>query len=213
MKKTKVLIIGAGGAIARHVIDMLIEDKDISLTLFLRNAGQLKAAAGLRAHLIEGDVLNNEQLNDAVKGQDIVYANLSGSVDKMARQIVTAMDANYIKRLVFVTSLGIYDEVPGAFGKWNNRMIGASLKTYRKAADIIEASGLDYTVVRPAWLTDYDEVDYELTQKNDPFKGTEVSRKSVAAYIADLIRNPQKDNKASVGINKPGTTGDKPAFY
>ena len=28
------------------------------------------------------------------------------------------------------------DEVPGAFGKWNNEMIGEDLKPYRRAADI-----------------------------------------------------------------------------
>ncbi|GIN90107.1 hypothetical protein J6TS1_02460 [Siminovitchia terrae] len=47
--------------------------------------------------------------------------------------------------------------------------------------DIIEASDLNYTVLRPAWLTDNDEIDYEITQKEVPFKGTEVSRKSVAS--------------------------------
>ncbi len=91
-------------------------------------------------------------------------------------------------------------------------IIGADLVRYRKAADIIEASQLDYTVVRPAWLTDHDEVDYELTQRNEPFKGTEVSRKSVAAYVADLIEHPEKDVKANTGIDKPGTEGDKPVF-
>jgi hypothetical protein len=42
-------------------------------------------------------------------------------------------------------------------------MIGEDLKPYRRAADIIEAAGLDSTIVRPAWLTDSDEVDYETT--------------------------------------------------
>jgi hypothetical protein len=42
-------------------------------------------------------------------------------------------------------------------------MIGEDLKPYRRAADIIEAARLDSTIVRPAWLTDCDEVDYETT--------------------------------------------------
>lgn len=42
-------------------------------------------------------------------------------------------------------------------------MIGEALKPCRRAADIIEAAGLDSTIVRPAWLTDSDEVDYETT--------------------------------------------------
>lgn len=131
----------------------------------------------------------------------------------MAKQIVGCMQVNAVRRLIFVASLGIYNEVPGAFGKWNNKMIGSALTTYRKAANIVEASDLDYTVVRPGWLTDNNEVIYELTQKGEPFKGTEVSRKSVAAFITDVIGHPEKEVKASVGISKPGTDGDKPAFY
>ena len=32
-----------------------------------------------------------------------------------------------LKRLIFITSLGIYDEVPRAFGKWSRRTIGKDL--------------------------------------------------------------------------------------
>ncbi len=34
---------------------------------------------------------------------------------------------------------------------------------------------LDYTITRPAWLTDRNEVGYELTGKGEAFKGTEAS--------------------------------------
>ena len=158
-------------------------------------------------------MLNAHDLNEAIKGQDIVYANLSGAVDKMAKEIVSVMEANNVKRLIFVTSLGIYKEVAGKFGEWNDRMIGSDLIPYRKAADVIEKSDLDYTLVRPSWLTNNDETDYETTQKGEPFRGTEVARKAVASYITDIIENPEKNVKASVGVNKPGVYGDKPAFY
>ena len=75
------------------------------------------------------------------------------------------MDAAGVKRLIFVASLGIYDEVPGKFGAWNRSQIGAYLPPFRRAANAIEASGLDYTILRPAWLTDNDEVDYETTER------------------------------------------------
>lgn len=208
----KVLILGANGAIAQHVTDFIKNHNSIDLTLTARNTNGLSDQAP-NATILVVDVMNESELNAAVKGQDIVYANLSGPVDRMAEAIVKAMDNNNVKRLIFVTSLGIYDEVPGKFGEWNNRMIGSALKTYRKAADVIEASDLDYTVVRPAWLQNNDEVDYETTHKPEPFKGTEVSRKSVAAYIADIIEHPEKDSRASVGVDKPGTEGSKPSFY
>ncbi|MBN9429932.1 MAG: NAD(P)H-binding protein [Burkholderiales bacterium] len=115
-------------------------------------------------------------------------------------------------RLVFVLSLGIYDEIPGKFGEWNDAIIGEDLKRYRRAADVIEASGLDYTILRPAWLMDDDEVDYELTPKGSPFKGTVVSRKSVGELIAKVIASPELHVGANLGVNKPNTDGDKPYF-
>jgi uncharacterized protein YbjT (DUF2867 family) len=113
---------------------------------------------------------------------------------------------------IFITALGIYDEVPGAFGAWNRSQIGPMLGPYRAAADAIEESSLDYTILRPAWLTDADEVSYEVTQRDEPFKGTEVSRKSVAALVTDIVTHPDRWVRANLGVNKPGTDGDKPAF-
>lgn len=208
-----VLILGAGGQIARHVIDFLAKDPDIRLTLFLRKANKLSKTQSAHARVVEGDVMEAAQLKEAMTGQDVVYANLSGEMDKLATHIVKAMKAAGVKRLIFISSMGIYDEVPGAFGKWNHRMIGQYLPPYRKAADIIEASGLTYTILRPAWLTDYDEIDYETTEKGESFKGTEVSRKSVADLVVKLIKHPKSDNNSNLGVNKPNTDGDKPAFY
>ncbi|WP_185289718.1 NAD(P)H-binding protein [Chryseobacterium lactis] len=212
METTKVLVLGAGGAIAKHVIEFLIPNKNISLTLLARNADHVKEFAS-SSNIILGDVLNQDDLTAAIKESDIVYANLAGQVDKMASAIVSTMEANAKKRLIFVTSLGIYDEVAGKFGEWNNRIIGSELVRYSKAAQIIEKSSLDYTIVRPSWLTDKNETDYETTQKGEPFIGTEVARKAVAAYIANIIQHPEKDVQASVGVNKPGIYGDKPSFY
>ncbi|HJT72274.1 MAG TPA: SDR family oxidoreductase [Terriglobales bacterium] len=209
----KVLVLGAGGQIARWVIDMLANNDEVMLTLFLRHRRKLKGSAPKNAQVVQGDVLNAEQVNQVTGGQDIVYAKLTGGdIDAQAANIVKAMNAYGVKRLIFVASLGIYDEVPGKFGAWNRREIGAYLPPFRQAADVIEASGLDYTILRPTWLTDKDEVDYETTERNELFKGTEVSRKSVAALVAKIIDSPKVGSRSNLGVNKPNTDGDKPAF-
>lgn len=209
----KVLVLGASGQIAHWVIEMLKSNNGVNLTLFLRHPRKLGAGAPKNAKVVQGDVLDREQLNRAMTGQDIVYANLSGEdIDHQATAIADAMNATGVKRLIFVASLGIYDEVPGKFGEWNRREIGAYLPPFRRAADIIEASAADYTVLRPAWLTDEDEVDYETTAKDEPFKGTEVSRKSVAALIVKIITSPELFSRSNIGVNKPNTDGDKPSF-
>ncbi|WP_339324870.1 SDR family oxidoreductase [Paenibacillus sp. FSL W8-0194] len=211
---TNVLILRAGGQIAHQAIDLFLSGTDAQLTLYLRNSNRLQSYASDRVRIIEGDVLDRPTLEAAMAGQDAVYANLSGDdLEEQARTIVDAMGAAGVKRLIFITSLGIYDEVAGEFGKWNNRTIGEYLGPYRKSVDVIEASKLDYTVLRPAWLTGADEIEYEITEKDEKFKGTEVSRKSVAALVVQLIESPGLHVHGNLGVNKPNTDGDKPAFY
>jgi hypothetical protein len=44
-------------------------------------------------------------------------------------------------------------------------------------------------------------VDYAITLKGEPEKGTAVSRKSIATFIATIIENPELHE--NVGISKP----------
>jgi uncharacterized protein YbjT (DUF2867 family) len=69
--------------------------------------------------------------------------------------------------------------------------------------EIIEASDLDYTILRPGWFTNQDEIDYETTQKGEPFKGHDVSRKSVADFVVKLALTPGLEVRHSLGVNKP----------
>ena len=87
----KVIILGASGNIAKQVIDILVKKDDINLILFLRNAGRLKnnnlskpALPAGRCRIVEGDVMDYKKLIEAISGQDIVYANLSGDLEAMA---------------------------------------------------------------------------------------------------------------------------------
>lgn len=209
---TKVLILGASGQIARWAVQMLGEHASVEQTLLVRDPRKLVSSEPANAKIVIGDVMDKKLLSQIMEGQDVVYANLAGDVDTQTERILDAMQAKGVRRLIFVNSLGIYDEVPGKFGEWNRREIGQYLPPYRRAADLIEASGTDYTILRAAWLQDKDEVDYETTTRGEPFKGTEVSRKSVAALVVELVRHPARLVRANVGVNKPNTDGDKPAF-
>lgn len=208
-----VLILGASGQIAQWVVKALADNQNLSQTLLLRDPRKLSGQEPANAQVVIGNVLDKKLLKQAMAGQDIVYANLIGDdLDKQALAVIAAMQATGVKRLVFVLSLGIYDEVPGKFGEWNRALISEDLKPYRRTADAIEASGLDYTILRPAWLMDEDEVDYETSAKGKDFKGTVVSRKSVGDLISKLITNPELHVGENLGVNKPNTDGDKPYF-
>ena len=195
---TKVLILGAYGQIARLATRLFLEQTDAQLTLYLRNAKRLKDIGHQeRVRVVEGDVLDGKTLDAAMAGQDCVYANLSGRMEEQARNIINAMHKAEVKRLIFISSMGIYGEVPG-------ERYRSILDPYRDSARVIEDFDLDYTIIRPEWLNDRDEVDYGTTQKGDPFKNPSatVSRKSVADLVVKLATTPGLEIRKSLGVHK-----------
>jgi uncharacterized protein YbjT (DUF2867 family) len=195
---TKVLILGAHGQIARVATDLFLKETDAQLPLYLRNAKRLRNISHEdRVRAVEGDVLDLETLEAATAGQDVVYANLAGQMEQQARCIVKAMETTDVKRLIFISSMGIYDEVPG-------ERHGSILDPYRNSARVIEASDLDYTILRPAWLNDRDEIAYDITRKGETFANPQayVSRKSVADLVVKLATTPGLESRQSLGVHK-----------
>jgi len=124
---TNILILGANGQIARVAIALFLKRSDVHLTLFLRRAKRLEEMPAGRVDVIEGDVLDSKALKAAMVGQDVVYANLDGALEDMTGNIVHAMNAAGLKRLIFISSMGIYDEIPGG-------RHGSILEPYCKSA-------------------------------------------------------------------------------
>lgn len=212
----EVLILGASGGIATLVERRLIDDPRVHLTLLARRPERIASdiATDERVDVVAADVTAHDDLVAAMAGKDVVYANLYGAnLGAQGDAVVAAMHESGVRRVIWISANGIYGEIPGEYGRWNAMMLGDTLDAYAAGAKAVEDSDLDYTIIRPAWFSDNDEVHYELTQKGEPAKGTEVSRQSVAAYVAALILDPSQASRQSVGINEPHTDGAKPSFY
>lgn len=188
----KVIIIGASGSLAKSVIEAVKPLENIELTLFLRNKNRISTELSDNCEVIEGDALNFDDLKNAVSGQDIVYVNLEGNLELMTKNIVKAMQEADVKRIIAISSIGIYDTP-----------LKPVLVPYRKLADIIEDSGLDYTILRPDWFTNADQIDYTLTQKGTPETGSAISRKSIADFVSKLMNYPNLYVNENLGISKP----------
>ena len=190
---SNILILGASGSLAAQVIPELLADDQHELTLFVRKSGRVSRFAGLaQVNVVQGDVLDLAALTAAMQGQDIVYAGLAGDLVAMADNIVKAMHSAGVKRLIFISSMGIYGET--------GEDPGAILEPYRRSAAVIERSGLDYTILRPGWFTNGNEVDYALTRKGEAFRGSSVSRRSLADFIGKLVQHPENHIGESLGI-------------
>jgi len=68
----KVIIIGAGGSLAKYVIEELQKRNDIQLTLFLRDKKRLPKKENENCTIVEGDVMNYTVLKNAINNQNIV---------------------------------------------------------------------------------------------------------------------------------------------
>lgn len=208
----KVLILGAAGEVSIMLTNLLLKETNDDLVLFARRASQrIKIKDELREKLVDGDFTDKAQLIKAMKGIDAVYLNDMGTPEAV-KSIIEAMHECGIKRFIGATILGIYNEVGGEFGKWNNQMIGHSprYEDQRNSAVMIENSGLDYTLLRLTWL-----YNYLLTQKGEPFTGAQVTRQAVARLIVDILNNKTgKYIYKSLGVSEPGSEKmNKPSFY
>lgn len=191
---SRVLVLGANGQLARHTTDMFLKTTDATVMLYLRRAARLKNPDSKRVRIIDGDVLDAVALTAAMKDQDVVYANLAGDMKRQAETIIEAMHAAGLKRLVFISSMGIYSEVPG-------ERYRSVLDPYRDSAASIEASDLDYTILRPGWFTQERRSDYQVTQKGEPFKGHDVSLDALSTLIVKLCTTPGLHIRQSLGVS------------
>lgn len=188
---TNVIVIGATGSLAKFVIETAKKSENMSLTLFARTPSKLSAELSKGTKVIQGDALKINDLKNAIAGQDIVYVNLAGDLDKMSQNIISAMKEMGVKRIIAISSIGIYDEPTPSI-----------LVPYRKLADNIEASGLDYTIIRPNWFTSGSEIEYHITKKPEKEVGGAVSRKSIADFVVKIFQNPNLYKNENVGISK-----------
>lgn len=196
----KILIIGATGSVGSVARNYFLENTDDQLTLMARNISRLGELSN-RETAVESSVDDIAELQAAIEDQDVVFAALSGDLAKYAHNIVKAMAATKVTRLIFISSMGIYNEIPASVGEAGNLATNPMLKTYRQAADVIETSDFNYTVIRPGWF-DNGSDDYQITHKGEPFGGHDVSRRSIADLVVKLAHDNQLGSRDSLGINR-----------
>ncbi|MEY8442226.1 NAD(P)H-binding protein [Lactobacillaceae bacterium 24-114] len=221
----KLAILAANGQLARIVENRILNEdqfKDVELTLFLRNSSRLNDLAdNPRVTIMEGDLNNPDDVEKAVEGQDMVFNAVIDHDDaghnRPTHNIINAMKKHGVNRLILTNLLGIYDEVPGEFGRWNRETCFGGTVTDDNAAVVSDRlaaeSGLDYTTLRLPWLNDRDEIKYTITHKDDEFVGVSGSRQSIADVVLKIVADPAFGSNDSLGIADPDTQGSNRPVY
>lgn len=195
-----VLLLGATGTAGSALAQKLLSDTEHHITLFSRHAKDVFSDSS-RTKAVNGDALNIEELKAVLDGIDVVYCAISGSaLPKIAENIVSAMNEKGVKRLIFMGAVGIYNEIPDEIDGEDNLDNEPEQIPNRRAVDTIEASDLNYTVLRPGYLGEGDEEDFVLTFKGEPAKGYTTTISSLVKLAVKLISDDELYSRESVSI-------------
>lgn len=197
-----VLLLGATGTAGSALTHKLLADTDCHLTLFARHAEEMYTDTD-RISVINGDAENLEELKAAMPKQDVVYCAISGdALPQIAENIVSAMNRTGIERLIFMGAVGIYNEIPDEIDGEDNLDHEPAQIPNRKAVDIVEASNLNYTVLRPGYLRDGNEDDFVLTLKGEAAKGYITPIPALVKFAVKLILDDGLYSRESVSITR-----------
>lgn len=203
-----ILLLGATGTAGSAITKKLLSDTDYHVTLFARHAAD-KFSDSSRTTVVNGDAENIEDLKKAMQGQDVVYCAISGeALPQIAKNIVAAMDECGVNRLIFMGAVGIYNEIPDEIDGEDNLDNEPAQLPNRQAVDIVEASDLNYTVLRPGYLREGEENDFVLSVKGEAAKGYITTIPSLVKLAVQLISDKSLYARGSVSITRDATKED-----
>jgi putative NADH-flavin reductase len=163
-RPSRILIIGATGGTGRQLVAQALE-RGYAVTALARNPAKLDLA---HPHLViaRGDVLDYRAVEAAMRGQDAVVSALGHKrffyptriLSEGTRNVLRAMDAHGVARLVCATSLGLGDSA-GRLGLFYTFFIIPMILPFyfwdkTRQEQIIARSACAWTIVRPGVLTD-----------------------------------------------------------
>ena len=162
----KILVLGATGATGLLIVrQALAQGHDVAA--LVRSKAKAQAAGLADLELVEGDATDETALARAMAGCDAVISSLGTAMSPFrevtllstaTRALVRVMAAQGVRRLVCITGLGAGDS-RGHGGFFFDRVFLPLLlrKVYddkNRQEDIIRATALDWTIVRPTILND-----------------------------------------------------------
>ena len=103
----KVVLFGASGKTGKYIMRKIQSINDIELTVFVRTPSKLNDMDLKNVKVIQGDALNIEDVNKAMEGQDILIGSLEGDVLTMANNIVSSLEETSVKRIIWITGMGL----------------------------------------------------------------------------------------------------------
>jgi putative NADH-flavin reductase len=193
----KLVIFGATGGTGRELVDQALE-RGHSVTAFSREPAALGEREGLE--LIAGDVLDGAAVERAVAGHDAVLCTIGkpatspGTVRSQGTaNIVRAMQTAGPTRLICLSTIGLAETRTLMPPVYRYVLVPTLLRRtfaeHERQEAVVRSSGLDWTIVRAAALTDGERTGayrHGVTSNGRPLE-FEVSRSDVADFTLGLL--------------------------
>jgi putative NADH-flavin reductase len=205
----KIIIFGASGATGKELVRQA-RNRGHVVTAFIREPKTAPAIDGVR--LVQGDARDDDAVSAAIEEQDAVVAALGsrslGKSDLLQRSsfnIIAGMKRHRVQRLIVLGAAGALHDAAqnqGLFGRIFLRFLLRTLlrnvsRDQAAQEHQIEVSGLDYTIVRPPFLTNGPAVGrYRVVLDGLPAKWRPISRRDVAAFMIGQLDDVSFARKA-----------------
>lgn len=191
-----IAILGATGNFGITLTSKLLAVSDHHLTLISTSAGS-KFEDNYRITAKDVDATNIKTLKKALKDSDLVYCAIAGDyLPVMVDNIISCKP----KRLIFMTTVGVYNELKNAP---HLNVDNEPLQIPNQySVDLIENSDIDYTIFRLGLLEHGDENDYVITKKGEKVETHQTTAESVIKIALEIINDPKLYSRESISITK-----------
>ena len=190
----KIIIFGASRGVGWHVVKQAL-DRGHLVTAFVRSPDTFEVKhANLR--VCKGDAMDAVTVENAIAGQEAVISALgpirppvAHMMETSAKNLVAGMKKHGVRRLISTTGAGIRQ--PEDQPQLIDHLIGFLLKLMAKEVvrdsaenvHVIQASGLDWTVVRFPRLMDGEHTGKYRVGFVSKESGTQISRADGADFV------------------------------
>ena len=196
----KVIVFGATGSIGHLTVDELLKAGH-TVTAFARNPEKLKIK-NTNLNNYSGDVLNPIDILKAIKDHDAVLITLGSGMSRKSivrskgtLNVINAMQTQGISRLICQSTLGAHESWSNLNFWWKHVMFGAIIKPVFKdhelQENLIHASGLNWTIVRPSAFMDGPATGTfkENFSSSERSLSLKISRADVATFLSQQLDN------------------------
>lgn len=206
-----VLVIGANGQVGRNIVKELAESNH-EATAMVRKEEQIDKLKELGASkVVLGDL--EKDFSDAFEGVDAVIFAAGSGPSTGADKTLTIDLWGSVKAAQYAQEKGVKRFVQlGSMGSNDPDAGGEAMKPYlvakRTADELLQATNLDYTIVRPGALSDEDKSEkIEVSLEGfSSMEGRSIPRADVAHILVEVLERNNTYNKVFEVLQ-----GDQPA--